>query len=475
MISRKPLFLAGRPHPGRSSLPVRDKYRGQILAEAANGDAELLETAIAAAHAARPAMASLPAYRRRGILHAISAGIERRAGEFAETLSRETGKPIRDARVEVERAIDTFRIAGEEAMRIDGSIPEVATSARGEGFRCLVRPVPVGVCALITPFNFPLNLVAHKVAPAIAAGCPFVLKPASATPLMALALGELLAATDLPEGAFSILPLPATEAARLVDDERIALLSFTGSARVGWALKARAGRKRVLLELGGNAACIVDEDQGDRLDAIAERLLFGAFYQAGQSCISVQRILIHERLYPALRERLREGARRLPVGDPLREDTVVGPMIDEAEAIRVESWVERALARGARLIVGGPRQGALVPPHLLEAVPEDEPLSCEEVFGPVAILSSFADFEEALAAVNRSAYGLQAGLFTGRLAHALAAWDRLEVGALVVGDVPSVRLDAMPYGGVKASGIGREGLRYAIAEMVEPRTLLLRG
>ncbi len=475
MSPRKPLFLAGRPHPGRSSLAVRDKYRGEILAEAASGDAQLLDDAIAAAHAARRAMASLPAYRRRAILHTVSSGIERRAGEFTDILCRETGKPVRDARVEVERAIDTFRIAGEEAMRIEGSIPEVATSGRGEGFRCLVRSVPVGVCALITPFNFPLNLVAHKVAPAIAAGCPFVLKPASATPLSALALGELLAAAGLPEGAFSILPLPAAEAAALVEDERIALLSFTGSARVGWALKARAGRKRVLLELGGNAACIVDEDQDDRLDAIAERLLFGAFYQAGQSCISVQRILIHERLYPALRERLREGAQRLRVGDPLLEDTVVGPMIDEAEAIRVASWIERALARGARLIVGGPRKGALLPPHLLEAVPEDEPLSCEEVFGPVAVLSSFADFEQALAAVNRSTYGLQAGLFTGRLAHALAAWDRLEVGAVVVGDVPSVRLDAMPYGGVKASGIGREGLRYAIAEMVEPRTLLLRA
>lgn len=474
MTERKPLFLAGGPHPGRSALPVLDKYRGTVIAEAALADAALLAEAIAAAAAAQPALARLPAYRRRAILHAVSAGIEGRAPAFAELICRETGKPIRDARAEVERAIDTFRIAGEEAMRIDGSIPEVATGPRGEGFRCLVKRVPVGVCAFITPFNFPLNLAAHKIAPAIAAGCPFVLKPASSTPLSALLLGELLAEAGLPEGAFSILPMPAAEARALVEDERIALLSFTGSAKVGWALKARAGRKRVVLELGGNAACIVDEDQGDRLQAIAERLLFGAFYQAGQSCISVQRILIHERLYEALRERLCAGARSLRVGDPLLEETSVGPMIDAAEAERVESWIARALARGARQLVGGPRRGALLPPHLLEQVPEDEPLSCEEVFGPVALLSPFADFEAALDKVGQSAWGLQAGVFTHRLEHALAAWDRLEVGAVVVGDVPSVRMDAMPYGGVKGSGLGREGPRYAIAEMTEPRTLLLR-
>lgn len=475
MSQPKPLFLAGRPHPGAGSLPVRDKYRGELIAEVASADARLLATAIAAAVAARPAMASLPAHRRRAILHAVSAGIAERSRVLAELLVRETGKPIRDARSEVERAIDTFRIAGEEAMRLDGSMPEIATSPRGEGFRCLVKPVPVGVCALITPFNFPLNLAAHKIAPAIAAGCPFLLKPASVAPLSALALGELLAESGLPEGAFSILPMPAQEAAGLVEDERIALLSFTGSAKVGWALKARAGRKRVVLELGGNAACIIDEDQGDRLAWIAERVLFGAFYQAGQSCISIQRILIHERLYPEMRERLRAGAERWTLGDPLAEDTLIGPMIDEAEARRVASWIEQALARGARLIVGGPRQGALLPPHLLENVPDDEPLSCEEVFGPVAVLSPFADFEQALAAVNRSAYGLQAGVFTARLDHALAAWDRLEVGAVVVGDIPSIRLDAMPYGGVKRSGLGREGLRYAIAEMSELRTLLVRG
>lgn len=475
MSAPQPLFLAGKPHPGASSFAVSEKFSGEGIAEVASADAKLLLEAIACAERARPAMAQLPPYRRREVLLSVSAGIAERAAEFAELICRESGKPIRDARTEVERAIDTFRIAAEEAMRRDGQIPEVVTSPRGEGFRCLVKPVPVGVCALITPFNFPLNLVAHKVAPAIAAGCPFLLKPASATPLSALALGRLLADAGLPEGAFSILPMPASEAGALIEDERIALLSFTGSAKVGWALKSRAGRKRVLLELGGNAACIVDGDQEHRLPWIAERLLFGAFYQAGQSCISVQRILIHERLYEALREQLREGAARLPVGDPRREETVIGPMIEENEARRVEAWIERALARGARPIIGGARQGALMPPHLLEGVPEDEPLSCEEVFGPVAILAPFSDFEQALRAVNRSAYGLQAGVFTGSLEHALAAWERLEVGAVVVGDIPSVRLDAMPYGGVKGSGIGREGLRYAIAEMSEPRTFLIRG
>jgi acyl-CoA reductase-like NAD-dependent aldehyde dehydrogenase len=334
------------------------------------------------------------------------------------------------------------------------------------------KRVPVGVCGFITPFNFPLNLVAHKVAPALAVGCPFVLKPASTTPVGALLVGEILAETALPAGAFSILPARGADAERLATDERVRFLSFTGSPAVGWALKARAGRKKVTLELGGNAAVIVDADAD--LDDAVTRIVFGAFYQSGQSCIGVQRVIVHESIYDAFKARLVTATAALKMGDPRRENTFIGPMISEDEARRLSGWIDAARARGARVLTGGQRDGALLAATLLENVPRDADVCAKEAFGPVAVLSTFRDFDAALDEVNDSIYGLQAGVFTRDIYRAHRAWDRLEVGGVIVGDVPSWRVDHMPYGGVKESGQGREGVRFAMEEMTEVRMFVLR-
>lgn len=469
-----PLYLANQPYETAARLQVVDKYTGQSAAQTSLADAGIIEQAIAAGMAARQAMAELPADARRDVLLHCLRRFEERHEELARLLCIEAGKPIRDARGEVTRLIDTFRIAAEEATRINGQTLELAVSARSRGYRGFTRYLPVGLCSFITPFNFPLNLVAHKVAPAIAAGCPFVLKPSGKTPLGALVIGEILAETALPAGAFSILPCHDADAAPLVEDPRIALFSFTGGP-IGWELKARAGRKKVTLELGGNAACIVDAEPGASLEDIAERLVFGGYYQSGQSCISVQRVLVHESHYPALKALLHARVAALPIGDPHQQDTFIGPLIDEAAAQRIEQQIAEALAHGAVLVHGAPRQGNLLPPQLLENVPTHLPLYRQEVFGPVLLLETFSDFDEAIARVNSSDYGLQAGVFTARLDHSLRAWDRLEVGGVIIGDVPSFRVDNMPYGGVKASGTGREGVRSAIADMSEERLLVLRG
>ncbi|HEV8695255.1 MAG TPA: aldehyde dehydrogenase family protein, partial [Lysobacter sp.] len=326
----------------------------------------------------------------------------------------------------------------------------------------------------ITPFKFPLNLVAHKIAPAIAAGCPFVLKPADKTPIGALIIAEILAETDLPKGAFSVLVCNTDDAAALVEDERIALLSFTGGL-IGWDLKARAGRKKVTLELGGNAACIIDADPGAPLDQVVERLVFGAYYQSGQSCISVQRIYAHADIYNKLRKKLKAAVGKLRMGDPRDERTFIGPMVNEDAARRVEAWIAAARKGGAKRLAGGPRTGNMLPAALLEKVPHDSDLYRKEAFGPVATIEPFDDFDAVLDEVNDSDFGLQAGVFTGNLAHAMRAWDRLEVGGVIVGDVPSFRVDNMPYGGVKHSGLGREGVRYALEDMTEPRLLVIKG
>jgi acyl-CoA reductase-like NAD-dependent aldehyde dehydrogenase len=472
--SSYPYYLANEARAPNAALEVRDKFSGEIATRVAMGDAAAVDAAIAAAHAARPAMAAFPPDARRDVLeHCVRRFTERRE-ELALALCIEAGKPIRDARGEAERLIDTFRIAAGEATRVEGETVELAISERTRGYRGFVKRVPVGACSFITPFNFPLNLVAHKVAPAIAAGCPFVLKPSERTPVGALIVGEVLAETALPKGAFSILPCPVDQADALVTDPRIALLSFTGGL-VGWDLKARAGRKKVVLELGGNAACIVDADPGRPLEEVVSRLVSGAYYQSGQSCIGVQRILVHRDRYDALAAALAAAVRELRMGDPRDESVFIGPMIDEAAAKRVEAWIDAAVAAGARILAGGPRAGTLLPATLLAGVPHGADLWRREAFGPVAAVEPFDDFEDALARANDSDFGLQAGVFTGNLAHAMRAWDALEVGGVVVGDIPSFRVDNMPYGGVKASGAGREGVRYAIADMTEPRLLVLRG
>jgi acyl-CoA reductase-like NAD-dependent aldehyde dehydrogenase len=359
-------------------------------------------------------------------------------------------------------------------VRGGGEVMNLEIAPRAKGYRGMWKRVPIGPCSLISPFNFPLNLAAHKIAPAIAAGCTWVMKPASRTPIGALIIGEILAETGLPKGAFSILPCSRDGADLFTEDDRLKLLSFTGSPGVGWELKAKAGRKKVVLELGGNAACIIDADQAERLDEVVERVVFGAYYQSGQSCISVQRIIVHEAIYDAFRDKLVAAVRALKMGDPKHEDTFIGPMISEGEAKRLEGWVKNAVNAGATLLVGGDRDGAMLQASLLENVPADSELNCEEAFGPAAALYRYRDFDAALAQVNDSKFGLQAGIFSSDIHKAMRAWDVLEVGGVVINDVPSWRVDNMPYGGVKDSGLGREGLRYAIEDMTEIRLLVIR-
>lgn len=469
-----PYYLANRAVAANTALEVTDKYTGKVATRVALADAKAIDAAIAAAVEAQEPLRRFAPYQRQAVLEHCVARFRERYDELALALCIEAGKPIKDARGEVTRLIDTFKVAAEEAVRIDGEVVNLEISARAKGYRGFTKRVPIGPCSFISPFNFPLNLAAHKVAPAIAAGCPFVLKPASRTPIGALIIGEVLAETDLPIGAFSILPAHRDGADLFTVDERFKLLSFTGSPGVGWDLKAKAGKKKVVLELGGNAACIVDADQRDRLDYVVERLVFGAFYQSGQSCISVQRILVHEDLYAELRERFVAKVSSLVAGDPRDEKTFIGPMIDEKEASRLDGWIQEAVRSGAKLLCGGKRTGAMLEATVLENVDAAQNVSCQEAFGPVALLQPYRDFDEAVRAVNDSTFGLQAGVFTYDVRKAMRAWDELEVGGVVVGDVPSFRVDNMPYGGVKDSGLGREGIRYALEDMTEIRLLVMR-
>ena len=467
-----PYYLANEAVYDNADLDVTDKFTGAVATRVAMADASAIDKAIAAAVAAEAPMAAMPPYERQAILYHCVQRFTERAEELADALCIEAGKPIKDSRGEVSRLIDTFRVAAEEAVRIGGEVLNLEIAPRAKGYRGFTKRVPLGACSFISPFNFPLNLAAHKVAPAIAAGCPFVLKPASRTPIGALIIGEILAETDLPKGAFSILPCHRDGADLFTEDDRLKLLSFTGSPAVGWDLKARAGKKKVVLELGGNAACVVDENTN--LDDAVARIIFGAFYQSGQSCIGVQRIYGHQSQYAELKQRLVEKATQLKMGDPKKEDTFIGPMISESEAKRLDKWIQEAVAAGATVLCGGKRNGAMLEATLLENVPRHCAICTEEAFGPVAVLESFDDFDEVLARVNDSAFGLQAGIFTRDLYRAQKAWDVLDVGGAVIGDVPSWRVDNMPYGGVKDSGLGREGIRWAIADMTEERLLVIR-
>jgi acyl-CoA reductase-like NAD-dependent aldehyde dehydrogenase len=467
-----PYYLGNEPVAPNQDLPVVDKYTGEVATRVALADAAAIDRGIALAVEAAEPMRELRAYQRQAVLQHCVERFSERADELAMALCIEAGKPIRDARGEVTRLVDTFRIAAEESVRIAGEVMPLDISARAADYTGMWKRVPIGPCSFISPFNFPLNLAAHKVAPALAVGCPFVLKPASLTPVGALIIGEVLAETDLPRGAFSILPCPRQGAELFTTDDRLKLLSFTGSPEVGWQLKAKAGKKPVVLELGGNAAVVVEPDAD--LDDAVERILFGAFYQSGQSCIGVQRILLHESIYDEVREKLVAATRKLRSGDPKDPEVFIGPMISEKEAARLDDWVREAVAAGAKLLCGGGREGAMMEATLLEDVPSDQSVVCQEAFGPVAVLASYRDYEEALAAVNDSIFGLQAGIFTRDLYKAQRAWDVLEVGGVVIGDVPSWRVDHMPYGGVKESGIGREGIRFAIEDMTEIRLMVVR-
>ena len=469
-----PLYLNNRAAQPNTDLEVTDKFTGDVAFRTALATSEVIEEGIAGAVRAAEPMARLAAYERQDVLMHCVERFRERFDELAYALCVEAGKPIKDAEGEVTRLIDTFRIAAEEAVRNYGEVQPLDISARAKGYMGMWKRVPIGPCSFISPFNFPLNLAAHKIAPAIAIGCPFVMKPASKTPLGALIMGEVLAECDsLPEGAFSILPASRDGADLFTVDERLKLLSFTGSPDVGWDLKAKAGKKKVVLELGGNAAVVIDKDAD--LDDALGRVIFGAFYQSGQSCIGVQRILIHSDVYDEFKTMLVEKTRTLKAGDPKDRETFIGPMISDKEASRLKGWIDEAVDAGARLLTGGGlSNGNMLEATLLENVPEDCAARNEEAFGPLAILAPFDDFGAALDAVNDSKFGLQAGLFTRDLFQVLDAWDRLDVGGVVVNDVPSYRVDNMPYGGVKDSGLGREGIRFAIEDMSEIRNLVVR-
>ncbi len=467
-----PYYLANKAVYANEDLKVLDKYSGEVAAVVAMADSSVIDSAIAASVKAAVPMAKMAAYERQEVLDHCVKRFRERFDELAEALCVEAGKPIKDAQGEVTRLIDTFRIAAEESTRIGGEVIPMDISPRAKGYTGMSKRVPIGPCSFISPFNFPLNLAAHKVAPAIAAGCPFVLKPASLTPIGAIIIGEILAETNLPEGAFSILPCRRDGAALFTEDDRLKLLSFTGSPDVGWALKAKAGKKPVILELGGNAACVVDHDSD--IDDAVSRIVFGAFYQSGQSCIGVQRIYIHESIYSQFKKKMVAATKALKMGNPKDPETFIGPMISVNEATRLDNWVQEAVAGGADLLCGGQRDGAMLQATLLEGVGINQNIRDEEAFGPVAILDSFRDFNAVLKDINSSKFGLQAGIFTRDLYKAQKAWDTLEVGGVVIGDVPSWRVDHMPYGGVKDSGLGREGIKYAIEDMTELRLMVIR-
>ncbi|MGI8943383.1 MAG: aldehyde dehydrogenase family protein [Qipengyuania sp.] len=467
-----PLYLNNEAAQPNTDLEVTDKYTGEVAFRTALATPEIIDQAIAGAVEATEPMARLASYERQAVLQHCVDRFRERFDELAYALCVEAGKPIKDSEGEVTRLIDTFRIAAEESVRMYGEVMPLDISERAKGYQAIWKRYPIGPCSFISPFNFPLNLAAHKVAPAIAVGCPFVMKPASKTPLGAIIMGEVLAETDLPKGAFSILPASRDGADLFTEDERFKLLSFTGSPAVGWELKAKSGKKKVVLELGGNAAVIIDQDAD--LDDALERVIFGAFYQSGQSCIGVQRIIIHESVYDRFKEMLVAQTKGLVAGDPKDRNTFIGPMISEGEAKRLKGWIDEAVEGGAKLLCGGGRQGNMLEATLLEGVDKHARALNGEAFGPLAILQKFSDFDDALAEVNRSEFGLQAGIFTRDLFKMFDAWDRLEVGGIVINDVPSYRVDNMPYGGVKDSGLGREGIRFAMEDMTEIRNLVIR-
>ncbi|GAA0281861.1 aldehyde dehydrogenase family protein [Alteraurantiacibacter aestuarii] len=468
-----PLYLNNKAVQPNTDLAVTDKFTGEVAFRTALATPDIIEEAIAGTVRAAEPMARLASYEKQDVLNHCVTRFKQRFDELAYSLCIEAGKPIKDAEGEVSRLIDTFRIAAEESTRNYGEVQPLDISPRAKGYMGMWKRVPIGPCSFISPFNFPLNLAAHKIAPAIAMGCPFVMKPASMTPLGAIIMGEVLAECDvLPEGAFSILPASRDGADMFTTDERLKLLSFTGSPGVGWALKAKAGKKKVILELGGNAAVIVDKDAD--LDHALERIIFGAFYQSGQSCIGVQRIIIHEDIYDRFKAMLVAKTATLIAGNPKDRDTFIGPMISVKEATRLKGWIDDAVSAGAALLCGGKLDGAMLEATLLEGVPRTCDAVVEEAFGPLAVLTKFNDWDEALAQVNDSKFGLQAGIFTSNIHQVLEAWDVLDVGGVVVNDVSSYRVDNMPYGGVKDSGLGREGIRFAMEDMSEIRNLVIR-
>jgi len=472
-VSTQGFLLDGKFVEEGDPVEIRAPYDGSVIGRVFQGRREHAEAAIAAALKAFETTRRLPAFERQRVLRRVAEGLGQRKEEFAHTMAQEAGKPIKAARTEVERAIFTFTVAAEESTRIYGEYLPLDWQEYTAGRWGIVRRFPLGPIAGITPFNFPLNLVAHKVAPAIAAGCTMIVKPAPQTPLTALLLAETVQQAGWPDGALNVLPLSNEDAGLLVTDDRLKMLSFTGSAAVGWEMKRRAGKKKVALELGGNGAVMVHNDAD--LAFAAERCVAGGFAYAGQSCISVQRILVERSVCPKFTDLLVSGVSKLRLGDPLQEDTDVGPLIRESDAIRASEWIQEAVRGGARLLCGGQRKGAMLEPAVLTGTRSEMKVNCQEIFAPVVTVEPYDDPAEAIRRINHSAYGLQAGIFTRDLKLLFNAYEELEVGGLISGDVPTFRIDHMPYGGLKDSGLGREGLRYAIEEMTEPRLLVMNS
>ncbi len=469
-----PLYLANKAHEGADdALEVVNKYNQETVAEVARADSELLEQAIQKGLEAVPAMQALKPYQKQRILLDCVAKFTERFDEFTEALIAEGGKPEAAAKAEVKRLIATFQFAADAVTTVpEGEVLPLDATKASAGYRGFSKRVPIGLCGFISPFNFPLNLVAHKIAPAIAAGCPFILKPASYTPIGALMIADVLAETDLPEGAFSILPMSSKVADVLVTDERIKLLSFTGSDKVGWDMKARAGKKKVVLELGGNAAVMIEPDAD--LEKALPRVITGGYSQAGQVCISVQRVLIHKDIYQSVKDELVALAREVKSGDPSEADVVIGPMIDKGELERIQQWIDEAVKEGATLLCGGEVDGLVMNATILENVSHESKLYKDEAFGPVMILEAYDDFDKGIELANDSRFGLQVGVYSSSINKAMQAWDHIEAGGVIINDVPTFRVDNMPYGGVKDSGFGREGVKYAIEDMTEIRLMVVK-
>jgi glyceraldehyde-3-phosphate dehydrogenase (NADP+) len=470
MAREYPFYCAGEWRTSPQRLEIRNPYNDELVGVTFNATEQDFEDAVTAAQRAFEVTRRLQSYERAEILLRLAEGLRRRQEEFARLIAQEAGKPIRDARVEVQRGIFTLTTAAEEAKRIGGEVIPLDLMAYSQGRFGFTRRFPIGPIAGISPFNFPLNLALHKIAPALASGNTILLKPPSRDPLTMLTFAELLDEAGVPKGAVSIMPMDRTVGDRLVTDERFKLLTFTGSPDVGWDLKARAGKKKVVLELGGNAGVIVDRTAN--LDVAIPRIRTGAFAYAGQVCISVQRVFVHRARWDEFVERFVEDVKKIKMGDPLDEATDLGPMIDDKAARRTQDWVESAVAEGAKVLVGGKAEGRFFQPTVLVDAPKWHPVCSREAFAPLVVLFPFDDFEQALAEVNDSAYGLQAGVFTSSLEHALRAFEVLEVGGVIINDIPTFRIDHMPYGGVKDSGLSREGLRYAIEDMTELRLLV---
>jgi acyl-CoA reductase-like NAD-dependent aldehyde dehydrogenase len=467
-----PIFLAGRWVESDDPLVVTNPANPDEPAGATfNASEAQYEEAVEAAVAAFEVTRTLPAYERGAILRNISAGIKARREELGKIMAREAGKPIRDALIEVDRAAITFRLGAEEAERMVGETIPLDLMPASKGRVGITRRFPIGPIAGISPFNFPLNLAAHKVSPAIASGNTIVLKPPSKDPLTMLTVAEIIEEAGPPAGSVSILPMTRELGDKMVADDRFKLLTFTGSPSVGWRMKERAGKKKVVLELGGNAGVIVDKSAD--LDWAVRRLLVGAFTYAGQVCISVQRMFVHEDIWDELMKRFVEGAKSIKMGDPLDPETELGPMVDGAAAERTQRWVDEAVAMGGKVLLGGKADGNFFPPTILTDVPPQAQVCSNEAFAPLAVAFRFKDFGDAIKQVNDSMFGLQTGVFTNDLANSWRAFNELEVGGVIVNDVPTYRIDHMPYGGVKDSGLGREGLRWAIEDMTEIRIMVL--